>query len=154
MAPSRERGLLNMVAAMAVLGLLLSLYLLKEHLAPSGSTFCDLNSKVSCDIVNKSVYAELWGIPVSLLGALYWGLILAFALAPGPFLRVAAVGEKRFLWQLFTGYMLFGFAFSLYLTYIEAFVLRVWCPLCVASAVFVTLTLLIAAFLAQQEERI
>ncbi len=150
--PDHERTLLRLVGVMALLGVLLSIYLLKEHWVPTGASFCDISSKVSCDIVNKSAYAEIGGIPVSLLGIIYWTGVLLVALLPGLFQRLLAVGDRKFLWRLFTGYLLFGFGFTLYLMGIEAFVLKVWCPLCIASALFVTLSLGIVAWLAKRQE--
>lgn len=147
-----ERALLRLVAVMAFLGVLLSIYLLKEHWVPTGTSFCDFSNKLSCDIVNKSEYAEIGGIPLSLFGIVYWAGVLLVALVPGLFQRLVAVGDRKFLWRLFTGYLLLGFAFSMYLTSIEAFILKVWCPLCIVSAVFVTVSLGIVAWLAKRQE--
>ncbi len=148
----KEMALRRIMIVLAGLGIFLSLYLLKEHWAPSGSTFCDLSATVSCDIVNKSSYAEIFGIPVSLLGALYYFGVLMVALFPNRLAKRVAEDDKKFFWQLFAGYMLLGFFFSLYLTAIEAFVLKVWCPLCVASAIIVVLLLAIAGLLARYQE--
>jgi len=131
---------------LSFLGLVLSLYLLKEHLVPTGSTFCDINSKISCDIVNKSPYALLFGVPVSLLGVLYWAFFFLFSLLRA---RLAGrFGERRYRVTLRSAAVL-GLLFSAYLSLIEAFVLRVWCPLCVVSALAV-IVITILAFTPQE----
>lgn len=123
----------------AILGLILSVFLLKEHYASSGSSFCDFSSRINCDVVNKSPYASLFGIPIALLGLFYYLGILLFALIPERLAAVMTDGDGEFLSIIFAGYTLFGFIFSLYLTFIEAFLLGVWCPFCVCSALLATI---------------
>jgi vitamin-K-epoxide reductase (warfarin-sensitive) len=144
-----ETTLRIVIGVLAIIGIALSLYLLKEHLAPTGNSFCNMNSTINCDVVNKSVYAELFGIPVSLLGVFFWFGVFCVALIPQRLTKLIALGDKRLFYQAFLGYMSFGFAFSAYLTAIEAFVLTVWCPFCVVSAINVTIILGIAVYLAR-----
>ncbi len=133
------------IILLSLLGIVLSLYLLQEHLAPTGSTFCDISSKVSCDVVNKSPYADILGVPVSLLGALYWTAVLLLTLLRK---QLARALKGRFV-SLFRGAALLGLLFSLYLSAVEAFVLKVWCPLCVLSAL-ATLVVTIIVFSRQE----
>ena len=51
------------------IGLLISLYLIKEHYSDEGS-ICDLSSHFSCSLVNRSEYSVLFGVPVA-----FWGVI-------------------------------------------------------------------------------
>lgn len=139
-----ERTLRRIILLLALIGLLLSLYLFKEHLLPSGKSFCDINQKISCDIVNRSPYAEILGVPVSLLGILYYLALLVLLLYPRRVACLIARGDAALLWRLLQAALGVGFLFSLYLTAIEAFVLGVWCPLCVASALIVTGSLLLS----------
>lgn len=83
-----------------------------------------------CDVVNTSEYAELAGIPIALLGAGAYVAILAILLAES---RIAWLKENGPL--LVFGITLFGFLYSLYLTYIELFVIFAICPFCVVSAI-------------------
>jgi uncharacterized membrane protein len=78
----------------------------------------------SCDTVNKSQYAELAGIPVALVGLGGYALL---ALLSWLNLR-----GKDFVKDIVV-FSVLGFLFSLYLTYIEAYVLFTWCPVCLAS---------------------
>jgi len=86
-----------------------------------------------CERVQASSYAEIGPIPVALLGLIGYVLILASLFVRGE------VG--RALTFMLT---LSGFAFSLYLTYLEVFVIDALCQWCLASAVVMTL-LFIAA---------
>ncbi len=87
-----------------------------------------------CERVQASSYSEIGPIPVALLGLIGYVLILVSLFVRGD------VG--RALTFMLT---LSGFAFSLYLTYLEVFVIDAICQWCLASAVvmaalFVTAT--------------
>ena len=128
--PARADGALRGALAVAALaGLGLAAYL--TYVRFSGDDLaCPVGG--SCATVQESQYAELLGIPVPVLGLLgYAGLLLAAAL-PGPLGR--ALG-------LFTAVVSFGF--SAWLTAVEAFILEAWCAWCVASAVLVTVCLVL-----------
>ncbi len=45
-----------------------------------------------------------------------------------------------------------GFLFSGYLSYIEAFVLKVWCIFCVAQAIIITIMLLLSIILLRSRQ--
>ncbi len=92
-----------------------------------------------CNTVQQSHYAKVFDIlPVGVLGLLgYIGLIAAWL-------------ARRFLPKLempaaigFWGMAFFAVVFSLYLTYLEPFVIRAVCLWCLSSAVIVTLLLLL-----------
>jgi uncharacterized membrane protein len=87
-----------------------------------------------CEVVQTSIYSHILGIPVALLGLIGYIGITASLLAPDrDTVRLATLGLT-----------LFGFAFSGYLTYREAFTLHEYCEWCLSSAGMVTL-LFIAA---------
>jgi uncharacterized membrane protein len=87
-----------------------------------------------CETVANSQYAHLAGVNVAVIGILGYVLLLAAAIIPGDPGR-------------FGGFLaaLVGFGFSLYLTYLELFVIDAICQWCVASAVLMTLSLAVAA---------
>ena len=92
-----------------------------------------------CNAVQSSRYAKLFDIlPVGVLGLLgYLGLLAAWLVRRFiPKLeKLAAAG--------FLGMAFFAVLFSLYLTYLEPFVIRAVCIWCLTSAVLVTLLLLL-----------
>lgn len=130
------RRLMNVVAILAVCGIVVSSVSLQHHYATSKTAYCDIGETFDCDIVNRSEYSSIFGIPVALIGMLgYAGLA-----------GLASVYRQR----QETPAMLFsaaaaGLAFALYLTYIEARVLGVWCILCLSSLGLIATTTILAA---------
>lgn len=86
-----------------------------------------------CDVVNASRYSVLFGIPLALYGVIGFGLILLIALFGKRTLIVA-----EYVDLMLFGLSLAGFLFSLYLTYLEAFVLHAYCQWCLLSAICMT----------------
>ena len=96
-----------------------------------------------CNTVNQSKYATLFGVlPVGVLGLMGYGLILA--LVPARMGSEGAGGGR--LWAM--GAALFGTLFSIYLTFLEPFVIGATCAWCLSSAVIMTLLLWASAPLA------
>lgn len=112
---------------LAFVGMCWAAYLTYVHY--SGETpVCSLKGD-PCAAVQKSVYSELAGVDVALIGAIGYLLILGTLL-------VGDGERERFATTALT---LGGFAFSVYLTYREVFTLHKICEDCVASAVIMTI---------------
>lgn len=110
----------------AVVGLLLSVYSYREHFATAPSAACNVNAVFNCDLVNKSAWSEIAGVPVAALGIGGYLLLILLAIA----------WNKSRDPLLLKAYLLAaagGLAFALYLTYLEAFVIHAWCLICLAS---------------------
>ncbi len=131
---SPENGFLRAaLGGLAVAGLLVSAYLTWVHLV-GAEPVCGLESD-GCRAVQASRYAAVLGIPVPMLGlAGYAGLLLAAILrgGAGAYLGLLVV--------------LVGALFSVYLTYLEIFVIGAICQWCVASAAIMFGALVCAAF--------
>src|SRR6202050_1759831 len=82
----------------------------------------------SCTKVETSVYSELAGVPVALLGLLGYSAILGLLLAP----------EHETTRFAMTALTLVGFAFSAYLTYRELYSIHAICEWCASSAAILT----------------
>ena len=122
--------LFALVAVLALAGIIVSAVSLQRHYAKSATEFCDFNQKFSCDIVNRSEYSTLFGIPVAAIGVA--GYALLFLLAT--LWRSRPETPNRLL-----GAAIAGLGFALYLTYIEAYVLTTWCILCLISLAMISL---------------
>ena len=109
-------------AALGLAGLAIAIYLTVVHYDHS-SPVC-VGGGGGCEKVQSSDYAELAGVPVAVLGTIGYALILASLLVPGD--------AGRFAGALLG---LVGVGFSIYLTYLELFVIDAICQWCVASAV-------------------
>lgn len=125
-----SRILLVVVAVLSVAGATVSAVSLERHYAKSATEFCDFNEKFSCDIVNRSEYSTVGGIPVAAIGVV--GYAALFLLST--FWRSQRETPNRLL-----GAALAGLAFALYLTYIEAYKLMTWCILCLISLALISL---------------
>lgn len=119
-----------MIAVLSVAGVVVSGISLQRHYAKSTTEFCDISQKFSCDIVNRSEYSTLAGIPVAGIGVA--GYAALFVLST--FFRLRAETPNRLL-----AAAVGGLGFALYLTYIEAYELMTWCILCLASQAIIFL---------------
>ena len=133
--PALNRILLVSIAILALAGVVASTVSLERHYAKSVTGFCDLSQKFNCDIVNRSEYSEVEGIPVAAIGVVgYAALFLLSTLwksRPETPNRLLAASIA-------------GFGFALYLTYVEAEQLRTWCILCVVSQALIFLITVLA----------
>lgn len=87
-----------------------------------------------CSVVEKSQYSHLLGIHISILGLIGYILILGATIWRADYGRIGALVLS-----------LFGFGFSLYLTYLELWEILAICQWCVASAVTMTMLFVVNA---------
>ncbi|MFZ0800751.1 MAG: vitamin K epoxide reductase family protein [Terriglobales bacterium] len=132
------RRVLVAIAVLALAGIVVSSVSLHHHYGTSQTTYCDFGENFNCDIVNRSIYSTVLGLPDALIGILGYAGLLALttlyrAKAETPaMLLIASVA---------------GLSFALYLTYIEAFVLATWCILCLTSLTLMVLITGLSSFL-------
>lgn len=142
---ARLQALMRAISLIAFSGIVVSSFSLYHHYATSETRFCRFGQSFDCDLVNRSPYSMVVGVPVALVGVGGYLLILALATvyrekAETPLMLVIACTV--------------GLSFSLYLTYIEGFVLAAWCVLCLASLALISfLTALSTAVLAMSAGR-
>lgn len=132
---TRNRLWFVVIAVLSFAGMILSAVSLQRHYAKSATEFCDFSQKFNCDIVNRSEYSEVQGIPVAAIGVL--GYATLFCLST--FWNSRAETPNRLL-----AASIAGLGFALCLTYIEAYELKTWCILCVASQVLIFLITVLA----------
>jgi uncharacterized membrane protein len=91
-----------------------------------------------CNAVQSSSYARLWGIlPIGVLGAFGYIAILAAWWSA----RQNWGWISRYAPIALYGMALFGTIFSVYLTYLEIYVIKAVCIWCISSAIIITLLL-------------
>ena len=83
-----------------------------------------------CDDVVRSEFSKFFGVPVDILGMLYYAVA---ATAYSVFYFYSGLAVPLAVFAMF-GLASFSFLFSLYLTFIQAFSLKQWCVWCLASA--------------------
>lgn len=111
---------------LSLAGLLVSAFLAYQYSQPK-TVFCPLGGN-SCEIVRNSPYSNIFGIPLPFFGIVYYlleGLILLFLIEK----------EQVILSKLLLLSSAFGFVFSIYLSFLEAFVIKAYCFWCVISAI-------------------
>jgi uncharacterized membrane protein len=86
-----------------------------------------------CVTVNSSQWSVLWGIPLAVFGMLSY-LAVLFLVFFGQ--KIAFL--TRYSRLIVFGIGTFGFLYSLYLTYLELFVLKAICQWCLVSALCMT----------------
>jgi uncharacterized membrane protein len=125
------------IPVLAVIGLGASIYLTYVE-ATHARALC--GPVGDCNAVQSSPYARLFGVlPIGLLGAFgYIAILVAWLWRRFRTDRLAkAAGLAMF------GMALFGTLFSIYLTYLELFVILAVCIWCLSSAVIITLLMLL-----------
>ena len=118
------RRILLLIVGLATGGIFVSSVSLYHHYGTSATSYCDIGENFNCDIVNRSTYSTIAGMPVALIGITGYVALLALA----TFYR-----GKAELPAMLAIASLAGLGFALYLTYIEGFVLAAWCILCLSS---------------------
>src|SRR5678816_4324581 len=122
------------ISLAAVVGIAVSSLSLYHHFAKSKTSYCDFGESFNCDVVNRSQYSSIAGIPVAAIGIAGYVVILFLA---------TWYRRNRDTPGLLSVASLAGVAFALYLTYLEAFVLQAYCILCLTSlCMIVTLSLI------------
>lgn len=134
------KKILIAIILLALVGVGVSSYALWQHYAPLNSSFCNFGETFSCDLINKSAYSEVLGIPVALIGLVGYLAIVAFAM-----FALLDAAHCRHACAALLGLSIFGVFFSLFFTYIEFFVIGAACVLCIASQVIIIAAVIIAA---------
>ena len=125
-----------LIAILAFAGVVVSALALQVHYT-TGTEPCSINERWDCGIVNHSPFADIAGMPVAIVGIVGYLALVGLALA-----------RQRALLFLAT---LIGLGFALRLTFIEEYVLMVWCLYCVISQVVMGLiTFLSLGWLAKE----
>lgn len=128
--------LFTVAACLSLIGLADSIYLTVEHL--SGRTvLCTVVS--GCSEVLRSTYATVGRVPLALIGAVAY--FTSFSLA-----TLAAFGNSL-AGQLLTIVVGLMFLVTLWLLYLQAFVIGSFCQFCLLSAAVTTALLVTVVFL-------
>jgi uncharacterized membrane protein len=127
---ARRDWLRTASVALAALGAADSTYLTYVKLAHV-QVFCGTSQ--ACDTVNNSIYSQVGGIPIALLGLGAYLLIGALLIWEDQVPALAVWGPVAIF-----GLALTGTLYSAYLTYVELYVIHAICPYCVVSAVCIT----------------
>ena len=124
------------MACLALIGLADSIYLTVQHVTGQ-SVRCTVVS--GCSEVLSSSYASFQGIPLALIGAVAYFTV--FSLATLAAFRYPFVGK---LLAVVVGLMLLT---TLWLIYLQAFVIRSFCQYCLLSALVTIVLSILVVFI-------
>ena len=119
-----DRRLRAAILVLSALGAGIAAYLTYAHLAHA-QVSCFTGG---CETVQASHWSELAGVPVAALGLGGYVVLAASASSRSELARALGLAAA-----------LGGFAFAVFLIYVQAFELQAWCQWCLASDAVLTL---------------
>jgi uncharacterized membrane protein len=126
------------VAALALAGIFISLYLTLYKIGVIGELSCSIGS---CETVNLSKWSRFLGLPVAAWGLFFYIDVFAIALVG----TLPRFENEPLISVVLTAEAAVGLLFSAWLTYLELDVIHAICIWCVTSAVVVTLIFITSA---------
>jgi uncharacterized membrane protein len=135
-----------LAALLALVGLFVATYLTLYKVGIVGTLVCAVGS---CETVQTSRWAIFLGAPVAAWGVGYYLVVCAMAIA-GTTARWEDSPGLSLAMVLLTGW---GALFSLWLTWLELFVIHAICQWCVASAI-IAVALFVVSLLDWRESRL
>jgi uncharacterized membrane protein len=123
------------VAALALAGIFISLYLTLYKLGIIGELSCSIGS---CETVNTSKWSRFLGLPVAAWGLLFYLDVFAVAVIS----TLPRFEDERAFSLVLVAESIVGVLFSAWLTYLELGVIHAICIWCITSAAIVTLILI------------
>ena len=124
---------LSLALILSVVGICLTSYSISGyfHIRKAGLeevSFCSINEKINCDIINASSYSELFDIPVATWGLMFYFTALMFV----AFIRFTKTPRDRvlsFIWIL----SILGVLWNIRMAYVSIAALGAICLTCVAQ---------------------
>ncbi len=129
---------------LCLLGIIDTLYLTETHLRRAALVCGAVSGLSKCNIVATSAYSVIYGIPVAILGLLFYVAVLTGT-------AYYSYGRNKLIlrWLLF--FVGAGILFSFYLLYVQAFILKAFCQYCIASDLLTALILIIFIILYKRD---
>ena len=136
---SKSRDWLYIISlVLVVIGIGISGYLSYVKLTAT-PTVCIEGGGFNCEVVQSSIYAKLFNIPIAYLGFATYLVIGALLLLQ---YRIAFLQEYGVMIQF--GIIMFAFLFSIWLVYLQAFQLKAFCMWCLSHEVTMTLLFIVS----------
>ena len=133
--------LIYFFTTISLIGFLDAVYLTVSHY--TGHISCSVIT--GCQEVLSSPYSEIFGIPLALLGAIYYLFILLNSL-------LYIDNQNRYSKLILSYIPITGFLFSLYLLYLMFFVINAICQYCLLSATTSTLLFILSIVLVKKNK--
>lgn len=124
----KKEKIFKIIYWLSLFGIIVASYSLYEYYYGTADGFCNINERFSCFAVYKSGYSAIFGVPIALLGVIGYGIFFTLS-------HWGLSGRMLKVSNLIFSLALMSVVFSGYLAYVSGFVIKVWCPTCVASYV-------------------
>jgi uncharacterized membrane protein/thiol-disulfide isomerase/thioredoxin len=127
------------IPLLAIVGMVVSVYMSYVEITQTEALCGPVGN---CNAVQQSPYAQLFGVlPVGVLGMIGYVLIALVWLLQ----KLGGERWRNILTLVLWGMALIGILFSIYLTFLEPFVIGATCAWCITSAIVITLIFLTAS---------
>ncbi len=136
----RPGWLAPLSVGLAVVGLLVSAYLTFEHFTANATLACSIGGVVDCAKVTTSAWSTFMGVPVALLGLVFFVVALGLCL-PRVWRR-----PERWFDALRLGWLTIGLGMALYLVWAELYRIHAICLWCTAVHVVTFLLWIVVLF--------
>lgn len=127
------------VLIFSIIGIVITTLLIYQHYFEL--SICNINSFISCDTVNKSIYSEIYHIPIAAFGLAYFIIVAA----------LSQIRKKSMPYILLLS--IIALVPSAILTYIEFFVLNAVCVFCESSKILI-IAILITSYIAWRRSKL
>lgn len=94
-----------------------------------GDSICSISSKINCDAAASSAYAEIFRIPIAVLGGIFHLILFGFVL----FYKLDWNDETPYLKNTIRAQLAFAAAISVVMALVSVFAVGAACPFCIAS---------------------
>lgn len=131
MVSSSGRKELFIVSVIGIFGVILSVYLIYDHIKDDDASFCDMGSHISCSKVRRSSFSEILNVPIAVFGLLYNIVTVLVGLVGIQMTIKKMVYYIGFLYY----WNIFGVGFIFYLIGAEIY-LGALCPFCTVLHIF------------------
>jgi len=133
--PKILNRILFAIFIISILGFIDAAYLTSEHFL-GGTPECSFFR--GCSSVTTSRYSVIFGIPIAFLGALFYATIFIIAMTYKEIRRFNTL-------IVLNGVTVVGFLVTLYLIYLQLFVINELCLYCIISALSSTMLFILSA---------
>lgn len=141
-----RKRLLLVGILVVILGLILASVSISEylHIQKAGleeASFCTINEKINCDVVNASSYSKFFGIPVAAWGWLFYLTNLLFLI----YLK-SSKNPKEAIFNFVWAFSVFGVLWNIRMAYVSVVVLNAICLTCLSQYIVSLLLAVIMVF--------
>jgi protein-disulfide isomerase/uncharacterized membrane protein len=115
-----------------------------------GNSLCSISSVINCDAAATSKYAEVAGVPIAVVGAVFSFILLCFV----GFYQMGFIEGSVYLRTTVRGMLTLAVVTSVVFGFLSFFVVRVFCPFCTATYLFAILNLFLGWGLIQSTDKL